>query len=268
MQNPFLLQTFKSQGLNYLLFDNPEQKKEHSSLAIPQKQHIQNKILSPAQEYKKANTPTELYQKVTTQNYTQITEPIKKPIKKPLLPQKPKDYPAPPLYQNVLAFNQWNKTWKEAHARCKLPFERPKNLSKQIIWTYAGLEQDLFTDSPNADRRNVIATIIKALALPKGTHLFLPYKLFLPNQDNASIAMENEYSFFWSAMDLVRPRVLVIFGQEALEDLELPPLLPTQKYTLSPITIYALDNILYYSQNNKDAEVMINFLISNLKIYA
>ncbi len=279
MQNPFLLQNLKSQGLTYLLFENSLQKKEYSALALSlQKNSFVNKtILSPAQEHKKLqdkDTTLTQAQKVLEQANNGVQKTVftpstnKRTNKKSLLPQKPQDYPAPPLYNNVLSFDKWNKTWKEAHVRCKLPFERPKNLSKQIIWTYAGLEQDLFTDSPNADRRNVIANIIKALALPKGTHLFLPYKLFYQNDQQAKLAMDNESSFFWSAMDLVRPRVLIVFGQEALEDLELPPLLPTQKYTLSPITIFALDNILYYSQNSKENDVMINFLISNLKIFA
>ena len=223
MQNPFLLQNFKSQGLNYILFDTPEQKKEHSDLAISSVKPltVHNKILSPAEEHKKSqknitpfSQPPSFTQQTKNTVPTYTPSPNKRTAKKSLLPQKPQDYPTPPLYQNVLSFEQWNKTWKEAHARCKLPFERPKNLSKQIIWTYAGLEQDLFTTNPNPDRRNVIANIIKALAFPKGTHLFLPYKLFHQNSNEASLALDHENSFFWSAMDLVRPRVLIVFGKK------------------------------------------------------
>lgn len=261
MQNPFLLKSIKNQGYSYILFDSAEQKKQYSSaenknMPAPPASAKEpfRKPVSPAEQYKTAFKPQE--------KFSAPVPPQKQPAKPAQQPQTP-----PAQTTNVLPLEKWPAEWKNAHRRCQLPQERPKLLSRQIVWTYAGLEYDLFTDSPNAKRRELIKSIITTLALPKGTHIFLPYRLIGKNGES-ELAEHGGFSFFWSAVDLIRPRVLVVFGPKSAEELNLPPMLPTQKLTVKPFTVYALDNIMLYTENETENKIMMNFLTDNLKIFA
>lgn len=267
MQNPFLLKNIKNQGYSHILFDSAEQKKQYcrgeSKNAPPQ-------TAAQAKEpFRKPVSPAEQYK---TEQHRPPFRPQEK-FSAPVPPQKtipaPAQQPQNPSPQtpDVLPLEKWPADWKHAHRRCQLPSERPRLLSRQIVWTYAGLEYDLFTDSPNAKRRELIKNIITTLALPKGTHIFLPYRLMDKN-GNSELAEHQGFSFFWSAVDLIRPRVLVVFGPKSAEELNLPPMLPTQKLTVRPFTVYALDNIMLYTENETENKIMMNFLTDNLKIFS
>lgn len=289
MDNPFLLNTLSSQGFRYLLFNTAEQKKEYSlqpapaapAAAVPPVSRI-----SAAPVQQPGGKP--VFSAPNTQEQPKPS-PFQAPRKSAPAAASPQNGQMPAscntaksqnqpseqpqenfLRQPVLPFAAWPAAWKQIHKRCQLPAERPKNLSRQIVWTYAGLEYDLFTDTPSGKRRQLLAQIIKTLSLPKGTHIFLPCRTI--NGDTSEPAVycrENkEYSFFWSAIDFIRPRVLVVFGEQCLDDLGLPPMLPTQKHTLMPVTVYALDSIMVYAENAKENEIMMNFLSANLKIFA
>lgn len=290
MHNPFLLKNLTSQGFQYILFKNSEQKKEYTETAGKNPAKSVTQLKTGAGSYvpsaAKPNnsvpkSETVLYQTVRTNTFSSPSSaqtpkfPAQASVRRNAEPSmqtaKQAEPEKNPLCQPVLPFHAWPEAWKQIHKRCQLPSERPKNLSKQIVWTYAGLEYDLFTDTPSAKRRELIAQIIKTLSFPKGTHIFLPYRII--NRDGSSeTALQHagnaDYSFFWSAVDFIRPRVLVVFGQQSIEELHLPPLLPTQKHTILPVTVYALDNIMLYAENAKENEIMMNFLKTNLKPFA
>lgn len=285
MQNPYLINNLHSQGLHYLLTESEKQKKELGTVPDKASVAVSGKVFSSVPE--KVPYPKILYQTVQSpapnstqspvEQFKKDTAPKENPYKgkfQPLLKEK-KDKKEPeksafdknPLKQPVLPYEKWCAAWKQIQKQCKFSPEKPQHLSRQIIWTYAGLEYDLFTSTPSDKRRQLISQIIKTLALPKGTHIFLPYRIINP-EGTSEIAMEQEYSFFWSAVDLIRPRVLVVFGEQTIEELGLPPLLPTQKHTLMPVTVYALDNIMLYTENESENAIMMNFLSANLKIFA
>ena len=289
MQNPYLIQNLQSQGLHYLLVNSEEEKKALSS--APKKNPNPKTFASLSNSVNSTNSSP----KISQQNTAALSQTIQSPAEqfKTNTEQKPNPHKAKfsllqakqekkvkkeqeqslsafdknPLKQPILPYNRWSGSWKQIQRHCKFSSEKPTHLSRQIIWTYAGLEYDLFTDNPSAERRQLISQIIKTLALPKGTHIFLPYRL-INSKGESEIAKEQEYSFFWSAIDLIRPRVLVVFGEQTISELDLPPLLPTQKHTLMPVTIYALDNIMLYTENESENTIMMNFLSANLKIFA
>lgn len=299
MHNPFLLNNLTSQGFRYILFSSPEQKKEYKeSDSITGKKNMPGKgYAAPNRSAQAVKAPMTLYQTAKAPNTAGRFAPPQAAPKQ----SEPKNYAPKPYAQNphspdlstaarqstkqnpsplpqqnpfprpVLPFHAWPEEWKFIHRRCQLPAERPKLLSKQIVWTYAGLEYDLFTDKPSSKRRTLIAQIIKTLSFPKGTHIFLPYRT-VNGEGTSQIAVcragNADYSFFWSAVDFIRPRVLIVFGGQSIEELNLPPLLPTQKHTLTPVTVYALDTIMLYAENAKENEIMMNFLKTNLKVFA
>lgn len=289
MQNPYLIQNLQSQGLHYLLVNSEEEKKALSS--APKKTPQLSLSVSSAKTFSAntsvAGTSSQIPSAVLPQTispaeqFKTSTQPKANPHKTkftPLLAKQEKKaqkeqeqtltaFDKNPLKQPILPYSQWSESWKQIQRQCKFSPEKPTHLSRQIIWTYAGLEYDLFTSNPSAKRRQLISQIIKTLALPKGTHIFLPYRLINANGES-EIAKEQEYSFFWSAIDLIRPRVLVVFGEQTISELDLPPLLPTQKHTLMPVTVYALDNIMLYTENESENTIMMNFLSANLKIFA
>ena len=258
MNNPYLLQNLKSQGFHYILFDNDEQKKEYS-LTAPKSPDI--KIPPGPAEQFKTNNPQ------AASNYKQKFPPLLKPEKPKKEKQELSVFEKNPLKQPILPFDKWPEDWKKIQRQCKFPPEKPKHISRQIIWTYAGLEYDLFTDNSSDKRRRLIGQIIKTLSFPRGTHIFLPYK-HINAQGQSELAKEQDYSFFWSAVDLIRPRVLVVFGEQSIAELDLPPLLPTQKHTLMPVTVFALDDIMLYTENESENNIMIHFLSDNLKNFA
>lgn len=279
MHNPFLLNNLASQGFRHILFNNPEQKKEYAQPACtPDKKTVLQKNRRPDETFRADSVSSvpprpssASVSKTTSQTAVFSSSPLRQNAgQKP--PKTEITLPSPnPVRPPVLPFHAWPEEWKFIHRRCQLPPERPKHLSKQIVWTYAGLEYDLFTDKPSDKRRKLIAQIIKTLSFPKGTHIFLPYRT-ISRDGTSQIAALNagnaDYSFFWSAIDFIRPRVLIVFGEQSIEELNLPPLLPTQKHTLAPVTVYALDTIMLYAENSKENEIMMNFLKSNLKVFA
>lgn len=291
MQNPYLIQNLQSQGLHYLLVNSEKEKKALST--VPKK--AQKTQLSQSASEQSTSSANTFGTSTSTQNSSAVFSQIQSPAEQfkastqqkaasnrakftPLLAKQEKKakkeqeqtltaFDKNPLKQPILPYSQWPESWKQIQRHCKFSPEKPTHLSRQIIWTYAGLEYDLFSGNPSAERRQLISQIIKTLALPKGTHIFLPYRQINSNGES-EIAKKQEYSFFWSAIDLIRPRVLVVFGEQAISELDLPPMHPTYKHTLMPVTIYALDNIMLYTENKIENAVMMNFLSANLKIFA
>ena len=108
----------------------------------------------------------------------------------------------------VLPESSWPVSWRALRER------RPLPASPRVLWTYAGLGDDLMGEA-DPGRRQVIARMIMALKHPGGTHVFWPY--VLPGED-----FSEQPSLFWSGVEKLDPRVLLILGSDARDALSLP----------------------------------------------
>ena len=103
---------------------------------------------------------------------------------------------------------QWPASWLALKNRRPLP---PRPL---VLWTYAGLGEDL-TGTPDEVRRRVIVRMLMELHHPGGTHVFWPCGL-------AGEKPEDGPALFWSGVRLLNPRVLLLFGSDARDTLSMP----------------------------------------------
>ena len=108
----------------------------------------------------------------------------------------------------ALPVNEWPDTWLALKNRRPLP---PRPL---VLWTYAGLGEDL-TARPDEVRRQVIVRMLMELRHPGGTHVFWPCGL-------AGEKPEDGPTLFWSGVKLLNPRVLLLFGSDARDALSMP----------------------------------------------
>ena len=108
----------------------------------------------------------------------------------------------------ALAVEQWPSSWLALKNRRPLP-SRPL-----VLWTYAGLGEDL-TGTPDETRKQVIVRMLMELRHPGGTHVFWPCGL-------ASERPEDGPALFWSGVKLLNPRVLLLFGSDARDVLAMP----------------------------------------------
>lgn len=106
----------------------------------------------------------------------------------------------------ALPVEQWPAGWLALKNRRPLP---PHPL---VLWTYAGLGEDL-TGTPDEARRQVIVRMLMELRHPGGTHVFWPCGL-AGEQDGPGL--------FWSGVKLLNPRVLLLFGSDARDTLSMP----------------------------------------------
>ncbi len=102
----------------------------------------------------------------------------------------------------------WPESWLALKNRRPLP---PRPL---VLWTYAGLGEDL-TGKPDETRRRVIVRMLMELRHPGGTHVFWPCGL-------AGERAEDGPALFWSGVKLLNPRVLLLFGSDARDALSMP----------------------------------------------
>ena len=102
----------------------------------------------------------------------------------------------------------WPASWLALKNRRPLP---PRPL---VLWTYAGLGEDL-TGRPDDVRRQVIVRMLMELHHPGGTHVFWPCGL-------AGEKPEDGPALFWSGVKFLNPRVLLLFGSDARDTLSMP----------------------------------------------
>lgn len=124
------------------------------------------------------------------------------------------------LQRPVLKLSAWPKQWQIIQQKCHLsPQKAGISQAQRILWTYAGLEHDLLGIAEPA-RQNVIRRLITELKHPHGTHFFLPYSL--AHDDKISrLEQINDSTLFESGMSILTPRVLLVFGSEARDSLEI-----------------------------------------------
>lgn len=116
------------------------------------------------------------------------------------------------------SFESFPPAWLKIAERCKIqPLAQGAKRIPKVVWTYAGLEQDLL-GIPNKARQNCIRSLIKDLAHPAGTHVFIPYSLV--HEDGLSrVEGEGNQTLFTALKEVVSPRVLLLFGSEARDAL-------------------------------------------------
>lgn len=103
---------------------------------------------------------------------------------------------------------RWPAAWLALKNRRPLP---PRPL---VLWTYAGLGDDL-TGTPDEARRRVVVRMLTELKHPAGTHVFWPFAL-------DGEAPSPEASLFWSGVKMLDPRVLLLFGSDTRDALDMP----------------------------------------------
>ena len=103
---------------------------------------------------------------------------------------------------------EWPAGWLALKNRRPLP---PRPL---VLWTYAGLGEDL-TGTPDEVRKRVIVRMLMELHHPGGTHVFWPCGF-------AGEKPEDGPALFWSGVRLLNPRVLLLFGSDARDTLSMP----------------------------------------------
>jgi len=103
---------------------------------------------------------------------------------------------------------RWPAAWLALKDRRPLP-QRPL-----VLWSYAGLGEDL-AGTPDEARKKVIVRMLMELRHPAGTHVFWPFAL-------AGEEVSAEASLFWSGVSLLDPRVLLLFGSDTRDALDMP----------------------------------------------
>ena len=108
----------------------------------------------------------------------------------------------------ALPVERWPATWLALKDRRPLP-QRPL-----VLWSYAGLGEDL-VGTPDEARKRVIVRMLTELKHPVGTHVFWPFAL-------AGETPSAEASLFWSGVSFLDPRVLLLFGSDTRDALSMP----------------------------------------------
>ena len=127
-----------------------------------------------------------------------------------------------PWQPTILQEQDWPAKWKALRERRPFP-ARPK-----VVWTYEGLGADL-TGQGMQSRQDLVVKLLKALRHPAGTHYFWPYTLATGQTTGQMTGQEadldqeaEDASLFWSGEAILRPRALLLFGQEAHNALNMP----------------------------------------------
>ena len=108
----------------------------------------------------------------------------------------------------ALPVERWPAAWLALKDRRPLP-QRPL-----VLWSYAGLGEDL-AGTPDEVRKRVIVRMLTELKHPVGTHVFWPFAL-------AGETPSAEASLFWSGVSFLDPRVLLLFGSDTRDALNMP----------------------------------------------
>jgi len=164
----------------------------------------------------------------------------------------------------TLTIEHWSDEWLNLHKRFGLPEAENKDSQIRVVWTYAGLEQDVLGPI-NKQRQEIIRKLAVELNHKKGTHNFIPYSLV--QEDGSSLlAMQQNVSFFWSAMRLVRPRVLLVFGSVARDALNMSKtLMPLQKTNMGALQVLQMHKPETLAEDRDHYAKTIAFLQEYLK---
>ena len=110
-----------------------------------------------------------------------------------------KDIPRSPL--------DWPEPWAGWFA---------KTAPASVLWTYHELGADVTGIGHSRERSSFFKSLIGELGLPKGSSVFWPSAM-----PSADASLQADASLFASGLRLLMPRVVVVFGDSALEDMDL-----------------------------------------------
>lgn len=113
---------------------------------------------------------------------------------------------------------QWPGQWQKLFAKAK---------PAPVLWTYRELGLDLLGGG-EAARGALFRRLLSDLRLPKGTSAFWPTAAPQEPLGSANAAAGSDFGsleanapVFWAGMALLKPRVMVVFGVAALQDMGL-----------------------------------------------
>ena len=102
---------------------------------------------------------------------------------------------------------------------------REKAIQAPIVWTYHELGADLSGTGRSTERSAFFRQIIAELQLRKGSSSFWPCALPFVGADGV-ISFEASPAYFAAGIDLLAPRLVVVFGRRALSDIGLDDGIP------------------------------------------
>lgn len=200
-------------GLEVLLVENEERVLELRSVPAQE--------AGSSREVVRSVSPSPVQAVVQERRQPAPRQPAPRPEPLPQSSGKPMQKPAParpaasavrqasPLETpGALPVENWPSAWLALKDRRPLP-QRPL-----VLWSYAGLGEDL-AGTPDETRRRVIVRLLTELRHPAGTHVFWPYGL--PGEESSEKA-----SLFWSGVKLLDPRVILLFGSDTRDALAMP----------------------------------------------
>lgn len=283
------IRSLKQNGLNFLLFDNEERRDAFSvseseianlaqiSQAKQTTSHNPYQRPTPSQNQPHSQSTNSSYScpSITTESKSTTTPAYTKPVSttqntgmvntsNAQVSEKEK---VKNRKNETLTIEHWPNEWLNLFKRFSLPNTEKINSQIRIAWTYAGLEQDVLGPI-NKERQEIIRKLIIELNHKQGTHNFIPYSLV--HEDGSSqIATYQNVSFFWSAMRVVRPRVLLIFGSAARDTLNMPKTLtPCQKIDMGALQVLQMHKPETLASDNDHYLRTVGFLQEYLKFCA
>lgn len=109
------------------------------------------------------------------------------------------DFPFPP--------SEWPEPWRGWFAQTS---------SAPVLWTYHELGADLTGIGRSRERSDFFRNLLAELGLPKGSSVFWPSAMPVSAEDPSPVP---HAPLFIAGLRLLMPRVVVVFGDAALEDM-------------------------------------------------
>ncbi|MCC8194951.1 MAG: hypothetical protein LIP28_09935 [Deltaproteobacteria bacterium] len=104
----------------------------------------------------------------------------------------------------------WPSPWADWFARIS---------PAPVLWSYHELGADLLGPVRSSDRSDFFKKLIGELQLPKGSSVFWPSAMPLAAKDGGELAADAV--IFSAGIRRLKPQVVVVFGERALEDIGL-----------------------------------------------
>ena len=285
------IRSLHQNGLNFLLFENEERRDELVSAQVEENpvkkpyagqttQNTSNRLASPenrthlsattansAGKYLPPTLATESQKRAqnnTAQNAVPHSPHLATQAKSSVsstqqaAPQKVQS-----AKNETLTMEHWPSEWINLYERFGLPKTENDNSQIRVAWTYAGLERDVLGPA-NKQRQAIIRELTLELNHKQGTHSFIPYS-FVQDDESSQLIMHQNVSFFWSAMRLVRPRVLLIFGSVARDTLNMPKITPLQKIDMGALQVLQMHKPETLAENRDHYTKSVAFLQEYLR---
>lgn len=105
--------------------------------------------------------------------------------------------------------SQWPTPWRDWFMKC---------VPAPVLWTYHELGADVTGTGHSQERSAFLKRLIADLALPKGSSVFWPSSMPSAGGD---LSPAPHAPLFAAGLRLLQPRVVVVFGDAALEDMDM-----------------------------------------------